>query len=235
MDDSDLEPNEARLDWLRTGAGSSHVDEVKAEVEHAFGLMTVELEVPYERDAGDGQVLQGVGNIDVGARYPFYQYVSSDEKFDMTFGAGIELGIPTYSSVSKNTELVPKLFNDLRIGDHFTLQSIAGYSTLFGGGEDGGLQMFEYGFVFGYAIEHQQLPVPGVQQIIPMAELIGETQMNKDNPGQNGLTADAGLRFNLKAIGQVQPRLGLGFVFPVNEIACQDLHWGIVTSLVFQY
>ena len=60
-----------------------------------------------------------------------------------------EGGVPTNSTLSKNGELVPKVFNDLRLGEHFTLQSILGYSTLVGPGEDGGLQTFEYGFVFG--------------------------------------------------------------------------------------
>src|SRR5690349_15829309 len=41
VDDSDLEPGEARLDWLHTGAGSRHSDEVKAEVEKGFGVLTL--------------------------------------------------------------------------------------------------------------------------------------------------------------------------------------------------
>ena len=51
MDDSGLEINEARLDWLHTEAGSQHSDIASAEVEKGFGLTTVELRVPYERDA----------------------------------------------------------------------------------------------------------------------------------------------------------------------------------------
>jgi hypothetical protein len=46
----------------------------------------------------------------------------------------VEVGIPVNSSVSKNTEAVPKIFNDPGLGDNFTLQSVVGYSTLFGGG-----------------------------------------------------------------------------------------------------
>jgi hypothetical protein len=45
----------------------------------------------------------------------------------------------------------------------------------------------------------------------------------------------AGLRLNLKAIGPVQPRPGVGFVFPINEIARDDTHWGVIVSLVFQF
>ena len=157
-----------------------------------------------------------MGNIDLGARYPFYQLVSANGWFDTTLGAAIEVGIPVNSAVSRNTELVPKIFNDLKLGNHFTLQSILGYSTLFGGGADGGVQMFEYGFVLGYAIQHQELPLPGALQFIPMLELTGETQLNQADPGRNRLMGDAGFRVNLKTLGRVQPRLGVAFVFPLK-------------------
>ncbi len=234
VDDSDLEPGEARLDWLRTGANGSKNDLVTAEVEKGFGLLTLELEVPYERDRAAGATTQGFDNIDLGARYPFYQFVSPGGFVDSTFGAAIEVGIPTGSALSKNTELVPKIFNDLKVGN-FTLQSILGYSTLFGPGNDGGLQTFEYGFVFGYTIPHNQLPLPDVQEVIPFLELVGETELNKDDPGHNSLLGNAGFRFNLKAIGRVQPRPGIGFVFPIDSGARQDTHWGVITSLVFEF
>jgi hypothetical protein len=180
-------------------------------------------------------VTQGIGNIEVGARHPFYQFVSANGFFDTTVGAAMEVGIPVDSAVSKNTELVPKIFNDLRVGENFTVQSLFGYSTLLGGGADSGLQTFEYGFVFGYSIDHRRLPLPGVQQLIPMFELKGETQMNHDEAGRNTLLGNAAVRVNLNTIGRVQPRLGLGFVFPMNSDARADVHWGIFTSLVFEY
>jgi hypothetical protein len=150
-------------------------------------------------------------------------------------GAALEVGIPVHSSVSKNTEVVPKIFNDLKLGDHFTLQSIVGYSRLFGSGENGGLQMLEYGFVFGYTLQHKELPLPGVLQFIPVFELAGETALNKNDRGHNTLLGNLGFRCNLQAIGQVQPRLGLGFVFPIDRGAREDAHWGVITSFVFEY
>jgi hypothetical protein len=68
-----------------------------------------------------------------------------------------------------------------------------------------------------------------------MFELVGDTAMNHENSGQTSLLGNACFRVNLKAIGEVQPRLGLGFVFPMNNNARADVHWGIVTSLVFEY
>jgi hypothetical protein len=234
VDDSDLEPAEARLDWLHTATGSQHSDEVKAEVEKAFGLVTLELEVPFEREASPDGTSQGIGNIDLGARCPFYQFVSANGLVDSTMGVAVEAGIPTGSEISQNAELVPKLFNDLKMGD-FTLQSVLGYSTLFGPSPDGGLQTFEYGFVFGYTISHRILPIPTVQEFVPVFELVGETKLNRDNPGQNSILGTAGLRLNLKAIGPVQPRPGIGFVFPINETARDDTNWGVIVSLVFQF
>jgi hypothetical protein len=234
VDDSDLEPNEFRLDWLHTEANGSRSDAGKAEIEKGFGLLTLELEVPYERDRSAGATTQGFDNVDLGARYPVYQYVSSSGFVDSTFGAAIELGIPTGSPLSKNAELVPRVFNDLKVGN-FTAQSILGYSALFGPGNEGGLDTFEYGFVFGYTIPHRQLPLPDVLETIPFLELIGETELNKDHPGHNSLLGNAGFRFNMKAIGRVQPRPGIGFVFPMDNGARQDTHWGVITSLVFQF
>ena len=234
VDDSDLETGEFRLDWLRTARGSDHTDILHPEIEYGFGQLTLELEAPYERDVADGQVTAGMDNVDVGARYPFYQFVAGNGLFDTTLGAAVELGIPTGSAVSQNTELVPKIFDDLKIGK-FTVQTILGDSLLFGPGEAGGVNTFEYGFVIGYDITHKTLPLTGVDKIIPVVELSGETQLNKGAAGQNNLTADFGLRVNLKAIGRIQPRPGLVFVLPVDNNARADKHWGILTSLVFEF
>ena len=234
IDDSDFETNEARSIGCTPPATTPTANRSPQKWKKD-GLLTLEVEVPYERDVDAGSVTEGFTNIDIGARYPIYQYVSSNGLIDSTFGLAVEVGIPTNSSVSMNTEVVPKIFNDLRIGDHFTLQSIFGYSTLIGPGEDGGLATFEYGFVFGYTIPHDELPIPGLQQLIPMVELSGEAALNHDDRGESSLTADVGFRANLKTIGRVQPRLGVAFVLLLNTTARNDAHWGVVTSLVFEY
>jgi hypothetical protein len=235
VDDSDLEVNEARLDWLHTKTNQMHSDLVTAELEKGFGQLTLELEVPYERDAAPGQTTQGFDNVNLGARYPLYQYVSNGGFIDTTFGTAIEAGIPTNSPLSKNAEIVPKVFNDLKLGRHFTVQTVLGYSMLYGGGDAGGLQTFEYGFVFGYTIPRKELKLPGVMQLIPVFELQGNTQANKDNPGHNSLTGGIGLRCNLQSIGPIQPKPGIEFVFPIDKGAREETHWGIYTSLVFEY
>jgi len=233
IDDSDLEVNEFRLDWFHAKAGSSRTDIATAEVEKGFGVLTLEVEVPYERDTTPDGISQGMDNVDLGARLPIYEYVAPDNSWDTAFGVGVEVGIPTHSTISKNAEFVPKFFNDTRFGSHITVQSIFGYSTLYGSGDDGGLQTFEYGTLVGFTIHHQELPIPGIDQIIPLFELSGEKEVNHDCT--NSVLGNVAVRFNLKAIGSIQPRLGVGWVFPMTEAAHQDVHAGIYTSLVFEY
>jgi hypothetical protein len=236
VDDSNLEVNELRLNWLRLDRKQERDDLLTAEIEKGFGNLTLEIEIHYERDnLNGGGLTQGFDNIDLGARYPFYEFVSAGGKFDTTIGGAVEVGVPTWSPVSKNAEFVPEVFDDLRVGDHFTLQSLFGYSSLYGNGDQGGLETFEYGFTFGYAIDHQQLPIPGLLQLVPVFELSGATELNKENPGHDELLGDAGFRFNLKTIGRVSPRLGLVWVFPVDSGASEDVRSGIYTSLVFEY
>jgi hypothetical protein len=89
--------------------------------------------------------------------------------------------------------------------------------------------------VFGYALQHKVLPLPDVEQLVPVVEFQGYSQINKADAGHDSLTGDAGFRLNLRAIGPFQPRLGLVYVFPVDEGGREDLHWGIDTSLVFEF
>ncbi len=229
------EDGEFEFGSLHTQANGQRNDIVTAGVQKSFGLLTLELAVPYERHSDADDVSQGIGNIDLEARCPLYQFVSVNGFFDTTLGAVMEAGIPVNSAVSKNSEFAPQIFNDLRLGKHFSLQSVFGYSTLFGGGNDGGLQTFEYGFDFGYTIPHSELRLPGVQQFIPMFELAGETELNQADSGQNSLLGSLGFRLDLKPIGEVQPGLGLGFVFPVDNGARTEVHWGIATSLTLEF
>jgi len=245
IDDSDLEVNELRLDWLHTEGPGNQVNAFNTEIEHGFGEMTLELEVHYDYDTyrsfnsslrrGTFERDSAFDNVDLGARHPIYQYVSQDGFLDTTFGVGIEVGIPTNSILGKNTEIVPKAFNDTRIGDHFTVQSIFGYSYLLGSKPDGGTKTFEYGFLFGWTIYRHELPIPGVQQTIPILELSGTTLTNTSDAGSNALIGNAAVRFNLKSIGRFQPRLGLGYVFPIDKGARADTHWGIFTSIVVEF
>ena len=235
VNDMALENNELEFTWLHTKGGSQQSDIGSVEIQKGFGLLTLQAEVPYERNVSPDQTAHGAGNIELGARYPLYQFVSADQFVDATFGAAMEGGIPADSTVSRNAELVPQIFNDLKLGDHFTVQSVLGWSTLLDGGEDGGLQRFEYGFSFAYAIPHRELPLPRVQQFIPMFELIGKTELNKDDAGHNSLLGDIGFRAKFNPVRRVEPNGGLGWVFPIDSGGRAELHWGFIASLIFEF
>jgi hypothetical protein len=226
VDDSGLEQDgELKFSSLHTQANDQHDDTLSAGVQKSFGLLTFELAVPYDQDSDSDDTAQGIGSIELSARYPLYQFVSANGFFDTTLGVGIEAGIPVNSAVSKNTELDPKIFNDLKLGEHFSVQSVLGYDLLFGGGDEGGLQTFEYGFAFGYALLNNETSLPGVQQFTPLLELACETGLNKNESGPTSLLGSIGFRLDLKPIGDVQPSLGLGYVFPIDSGTRAEVHW----------
>ncbi len=233
-DDTNLEENELRLDWFRGFKRNNHADDFKVEYEKSIGNLTLEFELHYERERADGATTEGWGNANVAARYPLYQWVSSDNNFDTTFGVSTEVGIPTNTVFSQSWEVVPAVFNDTRVGKHFTMQNFVGYSMIFDGEEDG-IHTLEYGTTIGWAFSHEELPIPGVQQFIPVFEVSGEHQVNKEDAGVNNIVGLIGFRANLNPIGGVQPRLGLGYVFPLNNVAREDQNWGLYTSLVFEF
>jgi hypothetical protein len=63
----------------------------------------------------------------------------------------------------------------------------------------------------------------------------GETGLNKDESGQNSLLGSAGFRLDFKAIGELQPSVGIGYVFPIDSGAREEVHWGIALSLELEF
>jgi hypothetical protein len=234
VDESDLE-SEIRFDWSRVALGSSHTDMFKIELEKSIGVATFEIEVPYIRAVAPGDRVDGVDNIDLGVRLPLYQYVTQDQNFDFTVGVGFEWGIAPDNNISRNGELVPKVFFDTMLFKHFSIQAITGVSFITGPGEAGGEESFEYGAIIGYNIEHKVLPIPGVQRIVPMFEISGEVGLNHDVAGQQNISGFVGARLNLNAIGPIQPRFGAGYLFPINDTAREDFHSGVYSSFVFEF
>ncbi len=234
---------ELRLDWFHSEKNRNVSDSVTAEVEYSIGLLTLEVEMPYERGTERSEPdnlgrttrerSEGIGNVEIAARHPIYQYVSG--KFDLTIGARVEVAIPTNTSISKNTEVVPGTYFALGLSDHFAVLGSVGYSMLFGPGEDGGGRTLEYALLAGYNFEHDVLPIPGFQRVTPIIEIDGERPFNKEGAGINSLTGVVGLRFAMKSIGLGQPKFGIGYAFPIDKGARDDFRWGIVTSLIFEY
>jgi hypothetical protein len=237
VDDTGLEPGgELELNYLHTAAADEQQSDIfSAEVQKSFGLLTFELEVPYEHFSDSDDSAHGIGNIELNSRCPFFQFVSANGFFDTTLGVSVDGGIPVQSEVSKNAEINPGVFNDLKIGDRFSIQTLLGYDKLFGDGDDGGSEEFEYGLAFAYTIPHKALPIPGVVSFSPLFEVNGELGLNEDEAGQNDVLGSIGFRANFKSFAGLEPSLGLGYIFPMNSIAREDVRWGIAVNLTFEF
>jgi hypothetical protein len=227
---------EFRLDWLHEEKRAIRNDTVKAEVEYSFGYLTLEVEAPYERQEQDHHAIDGIGSIEWSARYPLWQYVSPTAAFEYTLVGALELAVPSNSRVSKDTEIVPQLYQLMRFGDHLTLQTSIGYSALIGP-EEGGVTTLEYAAVLGYSIDHRQLPIPTVLRLIPMAELVGERPFNGSDQDRARLRGVLGTRILLDSLanGAIQPRFGIGYVMPLTSAAREDFRWGIIASFVLEF
>lgn len=237
VDDTGIEPEpEVELNYFHTAAADQErTDMGSVELQKSFGVVTFELEAPYEHFSDSDDTAQGFGNIELSARVPLYQYVSDNGVFDTTAGVGMEAGIPVNSEVSKNTELEPAAFNDLGIGRHFTVQTVLGYDKLLGGGDDGGSAEFEYGLAFAWTMPHEELPLPGVERFSPLFEVSGELGLNEDEAGQNSVLGSAGFRVDFRAVGGVEPSLGLGYLFPMSSAGRDEVHWGIVANFTMEF
>lgn len=237
VDDTGIEPElEAELNYLHTaGPDQLRNDIISAELQKGFGVVTFELAVPYQRVSDSDDTAKGFGNISLGARTPLYQYVSANGVFDTTAGIGLEVGIPVNSELSKNTELNPSVFNDFFVGNHFNVQTVLGYDKLFGSGDDGSEEDFECGLVLAWTIPHTDLPIPGVERFSPMFEVDGELGLNQDESSQNAVLGSAGFRVDFRAIREVEPSFGLGYVFPMSSVARNAVHWGIATSFTLEF
>ena len=235
---------ELRVDFFHSEAAGSQGILVRPELEYNFNLLTVEVEPAYEWDStaslnrATGRISrfrpQGFGSIEVSARHPLFQFVWASGTFDYTLAGAFELALPSNSPISKDAEFVPQVFQLMRIGDHLSVEASAGLSVL-AGPREGGTDTFEYNVVLGYNLEREQLPLPGVLRTIPIFELNGERSVSGAAVGTDRLFGTAGVRLNLDSVGVAQPRIGIGYVFPIDAGARAELRWGIVTSLVFEF
>jgi hypothetical protein len=235
VDEGDLD-REFVVSSIHEEGANSLSSSVTAEVEWSFHLLTVEVEAPYEHDITydpTGRTnAEGVGSPSVSFRHPIWQYVSPSETVDNTLVLACETAFPTNSEESHSTEIVPGFFDLLRIGDHFGFQANLGLSTLYGGDENHD-HTVEYSGDFSWIIDDSEISLPKeILGIVPMIELAGERHVNHGDHSDE-LSGVAAVRFNLANIGQALPRLGVGYIFPIDKQAREEFHWGVTVSLVF--
>jgi hypothetical protein len=236
--------NELRFDWFHSERHGAVADEVRGEVEFSLGLLTLEVEAPYRRDEQTsrdpvtGRVKrtrdEGIGSIELSARYPLFQTVTPKNDFEYTLVGAFEVAVPSGSRLSHDTEFVPQLFQLARFGRHVTLQASVGWSSLVGPAE-GGVNTLEYAAVLGYSIERDQLRLPAVLRLLPLAEIVGERVISGPDRGVNRISATLGARVVFDSVGPLQPRLGLGYVLPLDAGARDEFRWGVITSLAFEF
>ena len=185
VDDSDGEVNEFRLDWTHQRGKGQNSTSSPRELEHGNGLWTLELEIPYEYDTSntydsarrDRPITAGCRGSKISPSGAASRFSSMFRRMNRLIhvrrGAGS--GGPTNSPLSKNTEVVPKVFNDTRVGEHFTLQTVLGYSLLRLRSHRRRRAALRVRNGLRLDLPHGELPLPGVQDFIPMFELEGST------------------------------------------------------------
>jgi hypothetical protein len=241
VDEGDLD-KEIVFSWLHQEGKGNVTDVVSGEVEWSFGLATIEVEVPWERDTfqdfdpvtGRSQTdrTEGMDSIQVTVRHPVWQYVNDAETVDNTVVVACEIAMPTNSEVGHDAEVVPEVFDLLRLGDHFGFQTHIGYSTLYGV-DTPNHQTLEYSADFSYSLDNSNARVPdGVLAVLPIVELAGYRGLNTHDLSDQ-LTGLIGFRVNLDSIGPLSPRLGIGYIVPIDKQDRRNFSWGVETSLVF--
>jgi len=234
---------EFRTTWLHAEGAGAAQDAVSTELEDSFGLFTFEAEGNWERDVSYDtdpltdqtarEMAQGLASFEINVRHPVLQYVSDSGNFDDTLVAGMSVAVPTHTPVSEDFELEPQAWNMLRLGDHWTVQTRVAYSALVGGGDDGDLHTFEYAATLGYTADLHGFPV--FREITPLAELDGFDPLNHSDAGNDQLQGVVGCQLGVVSASVIQPKISVGYTFPIDAGARRDFQWGIVTSLIFDF
>jgi hypothetical protein len=236
--------NELRFDWEHDEGNGSRANTEVAEIQKSFSIVTFEIQAPYSSSTGliaadsdDGVAKgssRGFSDVELAARLPVIQSVSKSGLIDNSLGFNLEADIPTNSPVGKNAGITPGIFDDLAIGDGFTIQSLFTFSHSFGTLQTGRAS-FGYELAFAYAIEDEDFKIPHVERLIPSLELLGITALDGITSGHNALTGTAGVRAEFKPVWKLQPSFGVGYIFPIDGGGRSELHWGIITSLTFEF
>ncbi|HUB25978.1 MAG TPA: hypothetical protein VL992_11160 [Tepidisphaeraceae bacterium] len=180
-------------------------------------------------DSDDGG--SGAENIDLAVYHPIFQFVSDNHAIDYSAVARLDVGIPTRTPVSgDDAQLTPYIGHLLRLGDHICIEAWTGSQFTIAPEQT---NQFIYGGLLGYAIDHQQLPLPWIARLTPFFEFDGQTPYSSN--GQDALTGIAGMQIYFHAIGEVQPELEIGCELPLDQGARDEADWGIITQISLDF
>jgi hypothetical protein len=233
--------HELRADYFHGEHSGRRESEIESEVEWAINNLTLtiegEWESEHEFDADAGSFVRNEGwqTVKFKAHHPVYQFVSSNDFLDYTLVGKVSVGLPLAGNMhTDDYEIQPLLGQMLRLGEHFSAQTWTGVNFVTGS-KDGGNHELRYGALLGWNISHKEMPIPGTVSATPLLELDGQRFLAGPERGDDRLFGVAGVRVNFVPVGPVQPRVGVGYLFPIDEGARQELSWGVQTSLILEF
>jgi hypothetical protein len=151
--------------------------------------------------------------------------------FDYSAVARLDVGIPTRTPQSTtDVQLTPYLGQLLRIGDNLSLEAWVGPQFTIAPDQT---NILIYGASFGYEIFHKELPVPLTRILTPIFELDGQTPFSSE--GQEALLGACGLDIGMPPVGDATPHFEIGYQFPIDKGARNDLRWGILAQLFLEF
>ena len=143
----------------------------------------------------------------------------------------LDVGVPTHTQVSgTDVQLTPYLGQLLRLGEHVSVEAWTGPQFTLSPRRT---RQFLYGTSLGYRITRRQLALPFTRSVTPLFELDGQQPISRH--GADALLGVAGFNWQFAPLGGLQPRLGVGYQFPVDRGARDQLRWGIVTQVFLDF
>lgn len=180
-------------------------------------------------DGAEGN-LSGFENVDLAIYHPIFQWVAEDDSFDYTACLRLDFGIPTRTRASsRDLQLTPYLGQLLRLGRHISIEAWTGGAFSLAPHQR---DPFIYGVSVGYEIIQEQLPLPLMEKLTPIVELGGQTPFS--SRGQDVLFGFSGFDFHFRSVGALDPHIEVGYQFPLDQGARDQLRWGIVTQLFLE-
>jgi hypothetical protein len=236
--------SEVELDYAHGEKPGVRNDGLDLEAEwNPIGQLTIVAELGWESEhgpsappglGGDGLDQgsdSGLEDLDLAVYHPIFQYVSPNNQLDYTAVARVDVGIPTRGSPASQDVLVtPYLGHMLRIGDHVSLEGWTGTQITIA---PHGADQFIYGACLAYVFPYNSSPIPFTDRLVPQIEIDGQTPMSSRT--RESLFGVAGFDLSFKKVGPTTPHIAIGYEFPIDQGARDQLHWGILAQFVFDF
>ena len=223
------------LDYAHGEGRAQQTDEGGAQFQwNVLGQFTLAGEAGYDAErARTGGEREGSGfeNVGLAVYHPVFQAVNEDGAFDYTAVLRLDVGIPTHTPASgTDVLLTPYLGQLLRVGEHVGMEAWTGAQFTLASRQT---TPFIYGASLGYRITRSQAALPLTRTVTPLFEIDGQTPFS--NHGPDALFGVAGFNWEFAAVREWRPRISVGYQFPLDHAAREQLRWGIVTQIFFDF